>query len=895
MIAIKQERWLFDYADKKSKKKMGLKLDNVCSMYREGRVKMFISIEEILTEQHIIYAHVDKENKKRKETLKKHTELCQKYFEHIDKEKRLYHALDVMISKNFPDISVVGKKFFMDMFYNVVTFHDSGKCNPLFQAKKMKHTTVSQREFEAFGHPHSMLSATIYIEYFFQKLKKIKRQITKKESETLSYFLILNSYVIARHHSGLGSLETFLVGFQKDSTNGVYEAIEVLQEASEKIISLEIKSKLNEIAGLEKTVRRNIKELSAEQAVVNYTYERLLYSILVASDYYATTEFMNEVKTSYFGNVEQLDQFIEEYEKYEVIKSIRNYEKKEYQKKKELLTENNINVLRTELFLDAEKEWKKNKEENIFYLEAPTGSGKSNTALNLSFHCAKENGLGKIFYVYPFNTLVEQNRNTLKEIFYNSAFLLNKIAVVNSVIPIKCEKDKERDEERGKEYVKALLDRQFLNYPMILTTNVSLFQSMFGERQEDAFGFYQFMNSTIILDEVQNYKNLLWTEIITFLQIFAEILHIKIIIMSATLPDLNQLLFEKKNTVKLIENRTKYYLHPLFMNRVELDFHFLSSEKIEEELLNHIVIQCQQKKKILMEFIIKKSAEKFYRLLKERLEQEHIYIEIELMTGDDDAAERKRILDMTRERRIEENGMILVGTQVVEAGIDIDMDIGYKDISMLDSEEQFLGRINRACKKEGVVYFFQLDEMKIIYEGDYRVNKEMTLLSEEMRKILKEKEFSVYYAKILDFIKGQNQKNNAQNVKNFLEETVGNLDFCQVEERMKLIKEDTYHISVFLAREREDLEGNRLDGKEVWESYEKLLEDSSISYAEKMVKLSEVRSKMNYFIYQIRKDSDMFWDGQIGELYYIEEGEKFFQDGKLVREKLQEQGGLFID
>ena len=47
---------------------------------------------------------------------------------------------------------------------------------------------------------------------------------------------------------------------------------------------------------------------------------------------------------------------------------------------------------------------------------------------------------------------------------------------------------------------------------------------------------------------------------------------------------------------------------------------------------------------------------------------------------------------------------------MIEAGVDIDMDIGYKDISRLDSEEQFMGRINRSAKRRGTVYFFDMDD-----------------------------------------------------------------------------------------------------------------------------------------------------------------------------------------
>lgn len=61
-----------------------------------------------------------------------------------------------------------------------------------------------------------------------------------------------------------------------------------------------------------------------------------------------------------------------------------------------------------------------------------------------------------------------------------------------------------------------------------------------------------------------------------------------------------------------------------------------------------------------------------------------------------------------------DKAVILVATQVVEAGIDIDMDIGYKDISKLDSEEQFIGRINRNFKRKGVVYF-SIWIMKVVF------------------------------------------------------------------------------------------------------------------------------------------------------------------------------------
>ena len=74
-------------------------------------------------------------------------------------------------------------------------------------------------------------------------------------------------------------------------------------------------------------------------------------------------------------------------------------------------------------------------------------------------------------------------------------------------------------------------------------------------------------------------------------------------------------------------------------------------------------------------------------------------MQIKCLTGDDSLYEREKVLKPIMENSL--MGVILVATQVIEAGVDIDMDIGYKNISKLDSEEQFFGRINRSCNKKG--------------------------------------------------------------------------------------------------------------------------------------------------------------------------------------------------
>src|SRR5699024_2654084 len=158
----------------------------------------------------------------------------------------------------------------------------------------------------------------------------------------------------------------------------------------------------------------------------------------------------------------------------------------------------------------SERNLLNNLDKNIFYLEAPTGSGKSNTALNLSLQLVNRcENLNKIIYVYPFNTLVEQNVENLAMSFKGTN-IMDKVAVINSVTPIKVDEEMSILYSENEKYQQALLDRQFLTYPILLTTHVSLFDTMFGNNRESSFGFCQLANSVIVLDEIQNYRINIW-------------------------------------------------------------------------------------------------------------------------------------------------------------------------------------------------------------------------------------------------------------------------------------------------------------------------------------------------------------------------------------------------
>lgn len=849
-----------------------------------------IPIEDIIVKPELFYAHSDRDNGKNPEILKEHVDRCYHYFEELWEHKNFKAVFENFQKELAPELSDEGIKLFYSLIVNVIIFHDCGKINPRFQSIKMKNTLKKWTAIDCLdGTKHSILSVAIYFDYFYEKIQE--SLLSKDEKNMIYVFMLVNAYVISRHHGNLSRFEEFLEEFQPNrQLADIFSCMNQgdFTEVYHGPFCKRDRHMMN-MPRQNTRIYHSFLEKQCSHAGL-YTYIRFLFSVLVSCDYYATSEYDNGIQMSAFGTIENTE-FATQYEQSERVKQIRRLNPESCVDDKK-----DINILRNRMFYEAEQTLLKNKDTNIAFIEAPTGAGKSNLAMNCSLKLLDKN-INKIFYVYPFNTLVEQNYDTLEKI-YGQTDIFKSIAVINSITPIPLNGTRKfwenlDKEENEKFYQKALLDRQFLNYPFILTTHVNLFQIMFGCEREAAISFYQLAGSVVVLDEIQSYKNVLWTEIMMFLQCYSRLLNMKIIIMSATLPKLDMLTGNHEKVVNLIENPEKYFQDARFKKRVALSYELLYPDRKTEmkELCAHVLGQAQKGRKLLMEFITKTSAEKFYHMLTESGRED---LQIFCMTGDDNQIDRKRIL-REMDTADKDKAVILVATQVVEAGIDIDMDIGYKDISKLDSEEQFIGRINRNFKRKGVVYFFDMDNESGIYKEDYRVDTAYTLRKDEMKQLLADKNFGKYYDYILKGIrKYRNDRKNENGIEAFVD-NVKKLDFVWISQKMKLIdKNDDWKMSVYFAREITTDTGEIIDGKQVWERYRELLSDMTMNYAKKQILLSEVKSKMSYFIYQIKIDNSLDYNDRIGELYLIEDAEQYFENGRLNTDKFYSQGNLFV-
>lgn len=834
-------------------------------------------VEKNVSENQYIYAHMISENDK--ETLKQHLNLVYKYFIKLCDVKDINSVFERIQKKLLKNSSKECIELFKELIANAIYMHDIGKINSDFQFIKMKNKKF--KDTPQTCSKHSMLSSIIYFDYYFDKIKR--NSIKGEDNMLLLLFMTINSYVISKHHGILTSFSDYIEKLPTEFKNYISN--------NELYINYNLEIKLNEknVENLMVKLSDYIKKYYSKKNldIELYIYSRLLFSILTSCDFYATSEYQSKTAIEDFGTIEDVNKYYDEYKSSKIYQGLERHKRYLNGIGECEFSENDINRLRTEMNIEAEDNLAKEASKNIYYLEAPTGSGKTITSINLALKSMEiDKSLNKIFYIFPFNTLVEQTYTTfVDDIFNKIENIKADISIINSITPIsavdKEEDNKNINDEYSKQsidYERSLLNRQFLHYPIVLTTHIGFFNYLFGTSREETFPLIHLANSIVILDEIQSYKNAIWKEIILFLEKYAELLNIKIIIMSATLPRLDKLGFENGNCAYLISDRDKYFNSQLFKNRVEVNFDMLEYEFFSMgNLLEKVIEVSKSKNKILIEFIKKSSAVEFYKLLKDEFEGAM------LISGDDNKNERKKIINNVKNQ----DKVMLVATQVVEAGVDIDMDIGFKDISILDSEEQFLGRINRSCKKlDCTVYFFNLDDASGIYKHDFRKQNHLTLINYEIRDILLSKKFEKYYDKVIADIENSKDECNDNNIEDFLKDKVGKLEFEDVKEKMRLI-DKLRDYTVFLNTEVILDNGEILVGSEVWYEYINIVRDNDMSYAKKRIELSRVMEKVDYFTYKLRAFTNSYSDS-IGDVFYIDDGEKYFTDGKFDRSKFGE-------
>lgn len=394
---------------------------------------------------------------------------------------------------------------------------------------------------------------------------------------------------------------------------------------------------------------------------------RMLFSCLVDADFLDTEEFMNREKSVLRNGYEdisalkqKLDTFLEDMQR--------------------KATESDVNRERQHIL--AACRTKAQDAPGLFSLTVPTGGGKTLSSMAFALEHAIKHGQKRIIYVIPYTSIIEQNAGVFKSIFGEE----NVIEHHSSFDP-------------DKETAKSRLACENWDAPVIVTTTVQFFESLFAARTSRVRKLHNIANSVVILDEAQLLPVELLAPILKAIDELAKNYKTSIVFCTATQPALSK----KNPALKTcgLENMREIIPEPEVLaeklRRVRIhppeDWNTPREwEDIADELAEHESVLCIVSRR--------DDARDLYRLLKGKTENhDGLYHLSALMC----AAHRSDKIAEIKQRLKDKKPVRVISTQLIEAGVDVDFPVVYRAMAGLDSIAQAAGRCNREGRlgKEG--------------------------------------------------------------------------------------------------------------------------------------------------------------------------------------------------
>ena len=450
-----------------------------------------------------------------------------------------------------------------------------------------------------------------------------------------------------------------------------------------------------------------------------------LYSCLVDADRLDTQSFMDNIKTENLNVVKSIDML----SKLDIFHNdLVNNSKP-----------TKINKLRNDIYNEC-CDFSKNKT-GCYTLTVPTGGGKTISSLAYALKHMDNYYKDRIIYVLPFTSIIEQNADVFRTILGKENVLeyhsnvLNENKNIFSVF-----KSKYSEEDARKMTYNLLTHRWDSN--VIVTTLVQFLDTLLSTGTQNIRRLHNLSNSIIIFDEIQSLPVKCIGVFSVFINFLKDICNSTIILCSATQPAFNKINYSNpkyQNFLldidgEIISNPQKYYKE---FRRVNVVNQMLVDGYDEQNLKNFVYSIMEKYNNLLIIMNTKKTAEKVYDLFSSSSKFDKIYY----LSTNLCAKHRNRIikqvkLDLENKKRI-----LLVSTQLIEAGVDISFECAIRNISGASSIAQSAGRCNRNGELEnGITYIINIAEEKLgsltdIKDGEdivsniYRMNPEIDLLS----------------------------------------------------------------------------------------------------------------------------------------------------------------------
>lgn len=411
---------------------------------------------------------------------------------------------------------------------------------------------------------------------------------------------------------------------------------------------------------------------------------RMLFSCLVDADFLDTESFMNQDNSRKRGSQTSLASLASSLEQH--IERLQLNAAK-----------SDVNKIRKEVQTYCRD--KADLPKGFYNLTVPTGGGKTLSSLIWAMRHAVCHGMRRIIIAIPYTSIIVQTASILKQIFGEE----NVLEHHSNFDPSSIKDSRLRH--------KAKLATENWDYPIIVTTNVQLFESMFSNMPSDCRKLHNIANSVIILDEVQTLPTDFLQPIVDALKAYRGMFGVSVLFTTASQPILSGIIegCNPKSSFHGIDAITEIVpsecrLHDRLRRvRIETDSDSSTYDGIAERLSRHERVLCIVN--------TRNDAREIY----ERLPKEGLTIHLSRMMCPLHVSRNiKRIRQALSENK--EKTIRVVATQLIEAGVDIDFPVVFRQETGLDSILQAAGRCNREGRQEsGTTYVFSLSAEHGLY------------------------------------------------------------------------------------------------------------------------------------------------------------------------------------
>lgn len=403
---------------------------------------------------------------------------------------------------------------------------------------------------------------------------------------------------------------------------------------------------------------------------------RMLFSCLVDADWLDTEKFMNNDKATIRGNfvsMQELDTKMQSYRE--------NLNK---------LPPTPLNKLRNEIQKKCEEA--SSLEPGFFDLTVPTGGGKTIASVIWAIKHALLHKKSRVIIAIPFTSIIVQTAAKLREIFGDENVIEHHSAI---------------NESSASE--RSLLACENWDAPIIVTTNVQLFESMFSNRPSSCRKLHSIANSIVILDEVQTLPLTFLQPIVNGMQTYVKLFGTSFLFCTASQPILDgerqgcngavYLGIDNHRIRHIISEKTQLH-DKLRRARISIDNTNHTYESLADEMKKH--------KQVLCIVSSRKHALELYNELSKDTDIPTYHLSRSMCS----AHILEKINEIKNELQNKGKRIRVVSTQLIEAGVDIDFPVVFRQLAGLDSILQAAGRCNREGKiKAGdtVVFTFKND------------------------------------------------------------------------------------------------------------------------------------------------------------------------------------------